>query len=544
MVITDNNDVINSFDNLCKYLLMYRNNYINVTAGHLAGFKRKQDYKCLTNFLKKDLHVDTVVKYLYELFTKVGADNIKTRGYIILNDIINDIFTMGVEFLTDDQIKELETILSETKVKQDQLIIENLDLIFENEIPQRIDVNSLSLSKNDNYIINSISTNQLNNINIVDDTQNIINDTQSNNNVVNNITIDSNEINPNINNTTSLNVNINNDNSHTITTNLLKDFKEIMVESLQVNNVCSKIEIAACVNDKFNEFSSLFVTMDTANQHINTIEDILIKQMRVNNDFKILKSHLELGTVPYALNFNQFPSPLFPDDRTYIDNYNEFIYQKQKEWLEFNLKELERKNNNFTEDLINLKSIVKLKYTNVDNIIQNLKDKITEMLKNEFINADKKMRNTINKKFEVRNTMKNTNEIKKRNNKKNTKAINDTTINIESEEKISNINETNNEKNNKTLQTHNNNIVKNNNYESNQLNNNNQFQNNNHGYYFNQNYNYQRGSHNNSFQNKTFHKWNNNNNNNNNSYYKNSNTKQFKNQDQVFQWRNPQNKLT
>ncbi len=62
--------------------------------------------------------------------------------------------------------------------------------------------------------------------------------------------------------------------------------------------------------------------------------------------------------------------------------------------------------------------MVCLKYSDIDNIMLELKEKTNKLLKDDFINGNNKMLNVINKKYEVRVTTKNENNIHKRNGKK------------------------------------------------------------------------------------------------------------------------------
>jgi hypothetical protein len=212
---------------------------------------------------------------------------------------------------------------------------------------------------------------------------------------------------------------------------------------------------------------------------------------------------------------------LFPEDRFYIDCYNDFITSKQKEWMEFNLHQLANKDNKLKNDILNLKSMIKLRYSDIDNIMTDINHKITEELKDDFINADKKMRNAINNKYEVKNT----------NNKNNYKETKGTKRKIiKNKNKQNNNSENNNNNNNQT--NYSSTTIQN---ESN-LNSNNQI--------VNTNKNSTTAKNSNNFQNNNFtgsnKRFYHHNTNKNNNYTNNSGFNHSSNMD--FQWRNPSNK--
>ena len=187
--------------------------------------------------------------------------------------------------------------------------------------------------------------------------------------------------------------------------------------------------------------------------------------------------------------------------------------------MEFNLHQLANKDNKLKNDILNLKSMIKLRYSDIDNIMTDINHKITEELKDDFINADKKIWNVINNKYEVKNT----------NNKNNYKETKGTKRKI-----IKNKNKQNNnsEKNNNNDQTNYSSITIQN--ESN-LNSHNQI---------NTNKNSTTSKNSNNFQNnnltgsdKRFYHHNTNKNNN---YTNNSGFNHSSNMD--FQWRNSSNK--
>lgn len=229
---------------------------------------------------------------------------------------------------------------------------------------------------------------------------------------------------------------------------------------------------------------------------------------------------IDAGTHPASIDNRNFPNPLFPEDRFYIDCYNDLITSKQKEWMEFNLHQLANKDDKLKNDILNLKSMLKLRYSDIDNIMTDINHKITEELKDDFINADKKIWNVINNKYEVKNT----------NNKNNYKETKGTKRKI-----IKNKNKQNNnsEKNNNNDQT---------NYSSTTIQNESNLNSNNQIVNINKNSTTTKNS--NNFQNNNFtgsnKRFYHHNTNKNNNYTNNSGFNHSSNMD--FQWRNPSNK--
>ena len=159
---------------------------------------------------------------------------------------------------------------------------------------------------------------------------------------------------------------------------------------------------------------------------LNDIEDVMTKYMIVENNMKIIKSHMNASTAPSLISHLRFPPPLLPDDQNYIDNYNLFISHIQQQFNQFNYKQLQIKLDNHQSDLIrlNLKHLVKLEVNDLDNRINAIRENIEKMLEDEFKNSDKKLKSVINKKFEVRNTIKNEEKTKRLNNNNVNSGIN------------------------------------------------------------------------------------------------------------------------
>ena len=79
----------------------------------------------------------------------------------------------------------------------------------------------------------------------------------------------------------------------------LDNIKQVFTESIHAQNFCSKEDLNNYVHNKFNELSGLLITTNMANEYIDSIEDLLIKQMRIENNFNIIKSHMNAGTIDH-----------------------------------------------------------------------------------------------------------------------------------------------------------------------------------------------------------------------------------------------------
>jgi hypothetical protein len=318
-------------------------------------------------------------------------------GYILLNDIINKKFLIGKSNISEEQMEQLKSINSQINKDNDQILFENVDKALNDEV---LDILDIDFIKNSISIIPSSQENTIDQQ--ITNSSSIISHQPTNNN-------------NNIANTVNSNVNIANANNSILNTNIsLEHLKQVFTESITAQNLCSKLDLNNYVQEKFNEFGSLFITTTTAEEHINSIEDLLTKQMKLENDDKKLELHLNNKTVPGSLDHKNFPNPLFQDDRCYIDNYNRFITKHQEEWIKFNREQISIKHDKLNKDILNLKMMVRMKYTDVDNIMLGIKEKLNKNLKDEFTNAHKKLLNIVNKKYEVRSTVRITNNTTKK----------------------------------------------------------------------------------------------------------------------------------
>jgi len=514
----------NNVELLCRYIQKYRSNYSGIKATHIGGFKRHYNevYNLLINEVNGvEITINNITDILVKLFLKINSINIKTYGYILINDIIKKRLSIGGLNINEDDMNALKTLNTQINKSNEKILFENIDKIL-NEDTETIDSFDIDLLRNE--------------INVIPETQPLVTNSQ---NVSNMSTSNVTQPNTSPNNTQIINVSSNILANSAAISNIslpIENLKQIFLGAINTQRLCSKQDMNDFIDAKFNEFNSLLITNEMADTYIDTIEELLIKQMRIENDDKILNLHLQAKTAPASLMHTNFPNPLFPDDRNYIDNYNAFITSKQEEWINFNRQQLSIKNDKLNKDILNLKLMVGLKYSDIDNIMLELKEKTNKLLKDEFINANNKMLNVINKKYEVRVTTKNQNNINKRNGKK--RKSNNFNNNSSTTHNKSNTIE-NTQSNTENL-TNNNHEIKHNTKDSNNIYHKYQKRNN-----YNKNYNYNQRNTNN---------YNNNNTNNysthntNQSNYNRSNTThaniQNDNSLENFPWRNPSNKTT
>jgi hypothetical protein len=476
----------NATDILCKYLLCYRINYSFVNAHNLANFKRANTgpyieyYKCLTNELKIELKVETIALYLYNTFIKIGSNGIKYHSYVILNDLTNGVFKIGNNVLNETQINELKQIQVNYKQNLNSIVIDKIDeLLTDSTQIDVIDVDFIvseithipsSQTVNENNLLtstNGITNNNIEQQQTVQQSQQsqLQTDQQTQQGQQLNQTTQSQQINPILNQQQSQQQPILLPTADIIS---LTNMRDLINQALNSNNNNLKADISSNIEQKLQEFGYLMITNDLAEKYLNDIEDIMIKYLRTENNMKIIKSHMDAETAPAVISHLRFPPPLLPDDRNYIDNYNIFIGNIQQQFNKFNYNQLKQKLDNHQSDLMNLKNIVKFKVNDLDNKINSIREKTENILKNEFINSDKKLKNVVNKKFEVRNTIINEQKTARRNKKNKNKPENN------SEEKSNYITQAT--ENITVTNTDNNQNDDNNNNDKNPSNNNNSYQ--------------------------------------------------------------------
>ena len=292
-----NEDISNATNVFCKYLLAYRMNYSQVSANNLSNFKRTNTgvyveyYKCLTSTLKTELKVESVASYLYKLFLQIGDNGIKYHSYVILNDLIKNVFKIGQTSLKEE-INQLKEINDAYKQNQNHLVIEKIDELLTDEINiDLIDVDS---------IINEVTTvleTQLNG-NAENSTVNI-NESQRNSQVnlqsqpLNSVLlIQTGNAQQTSNVTTAQHTsNIPTAQSSQLNTNLFENMRELLMQTFNMHNNNLRDDISNNIDKKLLEFGSLMVTNQMAEQYLNDIEDLMVKYMRVENNMKIIVSH-------------------------------------------------------------------------------------------------------------------------------------------------------------------------------------------------------------------------------------------------------------
>ena len=98
-------EISNSVECLCKYLQRYRAIYCGVNSNHIAGFKRwyNDAHNEILNFLNvKAIQLNNISECLFTLFCKMGSNNIKPTGYILLCDLINNRLKIGKSNLSEN----------------------------------------------------------------------------------------------------------------------------------------------------------------------------------------------------------------------------------------------------------------------------------------------------------------------------------------------------------------------------------------------------------------------------------------------------------
>ena len=137
------------------------------------------------------------------------------------------------------------------------------------------------------------------------------------------------------------------------------------------------------------------------NFYYKKIDELYVKLAKSTSYLNSLKIHLEEKTVPYTLNYLHYPKPMLDDDMDYIEGYNDLISQHQNQILRYSKKYLEQKIANITNQILNLKLLLKDKHSDVDKIFIAIKHRVDENLKDELINNDFKSKSNSTFKYEL-----------------------------------------------------------------------------------------------------------------------------------------------
>jgi hypothetical protein len=106
------------------------------------------------------------------------------------------------------------------------------------------------------------------------------------------------------------------------------------------------------------------------------------KLAKIENIISIFNSHLENNTVPVAMNFLNFPKPLWVDDKMFIDEHNEIIRQTQKKMIRAIIDRGEKLVDSLNVELQEYKSKLDLAYDgNTERFMENIRASVNDNLK-------------------------------------------------------------------------------------------------------------------------------------------------------------------
>jgi hypothetical protein len=173
------------------------------------------------------------------------------------------------------------------------------------------------------------------------------------------------------------------------------------------------------IESKFAMINNILVTNENVESYINSIDDLLLKYGRLCNHAKITQSHLNAKTAPASLSHLKFPRPMFQDDPIYVENYTAFLDRIQEQFLLFQKEQIQNKIEKAQADLTNLKQLISVKIPNVEKLFQDRKLETEQLLKDDFVNSDNKVKTIIASKWQSTNSLRVKNNVKNRKPKKN-----------------------------------------------------------------------------------------------------------------------------
>lgn len=175
------------------------------------------------------------------------------------------------------------------------------------------------------------------------------------------------------------------------------------IKNLNEQNSLLAKSIETTVQSKLNEFGGILLPMETIESYFNKVEELYTKLARSSKSLDIHRMHVTEKTVPNALSCFQYPKPLFPEDQSYVDKYNELLAIQQNMTLNLNIEFLGRNISSLNNEISNLKNLLKAKCVDVEQRFQQIKKKVEEKLKEEFDKIDSKCKNSIREKYEAIN---------------------------------------------------------------------------------------------------------------------------------------------
>ncbi len=229
-------------------------------------------------FKLNEISLHNINDVMLKTFMKLGHEEVKMYAYILLNDMINKKFLIGKSNFSEEQINQLKNINSQINKNNDLILFENIDRALNDEVLDILDIevikNSISIIPGTQVVATNqpiSSTSQISGLQSTNTENHDLNLNNPNENSTNNNNTNNNLI---VNANNSL---VNTNHTQTNSNICLEHLKKVFTESIISQNLCSKSDLNHYIQEKFNEFGSLFITTSTAEEHINTIEELLTK---------------------------------------------------------------------------------------------------------------------------------------------------------------------------------------------------------------------------------------------------------------------------
>ncbi|CAF0968752.1 unnamed protein product [Brachionus calyciflorus] len=144
----------------------------------------------------------------------------------------------------------------------------------------------------------------------------------------------------------------------------------------------------------------LYLTSERIEQFGSKIKYLFNKKLRYENDVKVLRFHLENNTAPKQLFYQNYPIPFLKHNEKFVSDYNKIIRNTQVATMNLIIEHIEYDINVLENDLKYYKRNLVGCVKDVDVFVQNIHDRESEFLKDEFLKSDAKCKRIFIKPFE------------------------------------------------------------------------------------------------------------------------------------------------
>ncbi len=159
-------------------------------------------------------------------------------------------------------------------------------------------------------------------------------------------------------------------NNRNLTDNIIKTLKQ---ELLQGNSIVGKPEIR--------------INQHNYTQIKTKISNLYVKRIKIEHHMKTMQSPILNGTAPNSIRFFRFPKPFLWDDPIFVDEYNAFIKEMQKNLMTRIVNRCENLINSYNQELAEFKDSLKVDGSStfsIDKFIDEIKEEATKNTKDFF----------------------------------------------------------------------------------------------------------------------------------------------------------------